>query len=107
MLQETEEEIEFFFITRHYNVKRVTKIELFERTELVVKVYCNLGIMTEKSKTGTISDVLRKEINGIIKKQVYMNYKRQNVWKTKIGTKIKGKIWKIVVNMVDINQLHQ
>lgn len=44
-------------------------IELFEsRLELVVKVYCNSGIMTEKSKTGTISDVLRKEIKWNHKK---------------------------------------
>lgn len=47
-------------------------IELFEsRLELVVKVYCNSGTMTEKSKTGTISDVLRKEIKWNHKKCLY------------------------------------
>ena len=47
-------------------------IELFEsRLELVVKVYCNSRTMTEKSKKGTISDVLRKKIKWNHKKCLY------------------------------------
>ena len=48
---------------------------LESRLELVVKVYCNSRTMTEKSKTGTISDVLRKEIKW--------NHKKMFIWTIK------------------------
>ena len=60
---------EYFLLQGIILVLVLIGIELFEsRLELVVKVYCNYRTMTEKSKTGTISDVLRKEIKWNHKK---------------------------------------
>lgn len=60
---------EYFLLQGIILVLVLIGIELFEsRLELVVKVYCNSRTMTEKSKTGTISDVLRKEIKWNHKK---------------------------------------